>query len=554
MRGTLLAIGAVIAGLTGCAAEPGPSPLYQETPPPVPTSTATPPPEDLQCAALAPAAAPAALLTRSQYDNTILDLLGDASHPSATFPPENEVQGFRNNILAHQASPLLVEEYLKAAEGIATRAVGTRLAEIAPCDVGADSMTCGQAFVDQFGSLAFRRPLTDQERQVFFDLFQRTLATGDYTTAISLTLQAILQSPQFLYRTDSMRAPTPETGAIALGPYELASRLAYFLTDSMPDAELRAAASAGQLLTDDEIRAHALRLLQTPRAHQMVRQFHHQWLRLDSLASVGRDAPELGDEASLLGQDWLTSLDRFIDHVYWERGNVAAFFDSPRVYLTPRLASLYGVATAGGEADPVDLPDRSGLLTQPALLALLAHPDQSAPVLRGVFVRERILCLEVPPPPPSVNAVPPDPDPSLTTRERFKVHTEQAQCLACHQLFDGIGFGFEGYDQLGRYRDTENGFPVDVSGEVYGTNDAALDGTFTGTAELAARLGASQRVRNCIATSFYRYALGRIETAADSCSLDQIEAAFETGDLASLLVAITLSDAFRYRPAMLEGP
>ena len=131
------------------------------------------------------------------------------------------------------------------------------------------------------------------------------------------------------------------------------------------------------------------------------------------------------------------------------------------------------------------MPDpRFGLLTQPGLLALLSHSDQTAPVMRGAFVRERILCDAVPPPPPNVNAIAPDPDPNATTRERFRQHTEQAVCSSCHQLIDGIGFGFERYDQLGHYRSLENGLDVDESGDVVAMQEEGLNGPFAGAGEL----------------------------------------------------------------------
>src|SRR5690606_29966208 len=246
--------------------------------------------------------------------------------------------------------------------------------------------------------------------------------------------------------------------------------------------------------------------------------------------------------------------DRFVDHVYWDAGNASALFTSKVVYVTPRLATLYGVAPPSTDLAPVELPDRAGLLTQPALLAVLAHPDQSAPVLRGAFVRERLMCLPVPPPPPTVNNMPPDPDPNATTRERFRVHTESDECRACHQLIDGIGFGLEAYDQLGRYRELENGLPVDVSGDVVGTGDPELDGPYAGAQALAARLGSSRRVADCLARSWYQYAVGRTPAEADACSLEQVTSAFQRsqGDLRELLVAVTLSDGFRYRAPLTE--
>ncbi len=495
------------------------------------------------------ATAPLALLTRSQYDNTVEDLLGDSSKPSQSFPPENQVQGFKNNTTLHRVSPLLVEKFLDSAEALSERAVTTRLDALAPCAAGAAPASCGTSFVRSFGLRAFRRPLSVTEEQLFDDLFRRTLQSQDYASAVKLVLQAFLQSPQFLYRVDSRLAPTETTGAIALGPYELASRLAYFLTGSMPDAELFSAAAQNQLRSDAEVELQARRLLTTTRAREVVREFHRQWLGLDNLPATRRDAPELGAEAELLGRDLLTSFDRFIDQVYWQQGQFSALFESKTVYLNSRLASAFGLPAASADFAPTEFADRNGLLTQPGLLSLLSHSNQTAPVQRGVFVLERLMCMTVPPPPPAVNTIPPDPNPNSTTRERFRVHTEKEECAACHRLIDGIGFGFEAYDQLGRYRSVENNRPIDVSGEVL-VGDPALDGPYQGTAALALRLAQSSRVRDCVATSWYRFALGRLDTEADRCSLQDVQSQFaQTGRLADLLVGITRSVAFRYRPA-----
>jgi hypothetical protein len=229
---------------------------------------------------------------------------------------------------------------------------------------------------------------------------------------------------------------------------------------------------------------------------------------------------------------------------------------SPKVFLSDKLAQAYGAPVPSDPNVPVSMAtQRSGLMTQPAIMALFAHSDQSAPVLRGVFVREKLLCLEVEPPPPNVVAVPPEVDPTATTRERFAQHTADPNCAGCHAMLDGVGFGFERYDQIGRYRDTENGLPIDDSGEVVASLDASLDGEFHGAAELAAKLANNGTVRDCIATQWYRYAMGRVEDQSDQCSLEQVKQRFSTsnGVFRELLVGIVLSDAFRYLPA-LENP
>jgi hypothetical protein len=191
--------------------------------------------------------------------------------------------------------------------------------------------------------------------------------------------------------------------------------------------------------------------------------------------------------------------------------------------------------------------DRRGLLEQPGLLALLAKPNQSDPIHRGVFVRERLLCQDLPPPPDDVEIRPPDPSPGASTRERFAEHTADERCAGCHQLIDPIGFGFEAYDAIGRFRTTDEGVPVDDSGEIVGTTDA--DGPFEGVRELSSLLAESDQVNECVATQLFRSMVGRRETPLDECSIDHLfeRAASEGWSIPEILVALTTTDAFLYR-------
>jgi len=544
----LLGPACVLSLAAACSsAEPGAAPV---APPPPDT-----PADGLVCKADQHPVAPLSLLTRAQYDATIADLLGDNSQPASSFPAENQVAGFNNNTEVHIANPLLVEQLMNAAEGIASRAVAANLGTLAPCagTSTAERASCGVGFVTSFGKRAFRRPLTGDEAQAFNTLFSGLNATRGYSAAVELTMQAFLQSPQFLYRLDSERAATPETGAVALDSYQLAARLSYFLTGSMPDAQLFAVADAKALSSSAEIETQARRLLETSRAKAMVRDFNQQWLQLDQLSGLARNPPQGMADVKGIGADYRESLQQFLDQVFWEHGTLQSLFQSPATFVNARLGGVLGLsAPATGFGVVSDAPGRVGLLSQPGLMAMLAHADQSGPIQRGVFVRQRLLCLDVPPPPPGLNPVPPDPDPNLTTRERFRVHTASSSCSGCHKLIDGAGFGFENYDELGRYRTQENGLTVDASGEMLATGEAAVDGPYNGVAELSKRLALSQRVERCLATNWYRYAMGRVETEADGCSLREVEQKFSAsgGQFKELLVAVSLSEAFRYRPAI----
>jgi len=305
-------------------------------------------------------------------------------------------------------------------------------------------------------------------------------------------------------------------------------------------------------------------MIEDERARGTVADFYQQWLGMSSFAGLTRDVPvDLAASAALssgaalspssFNSSWQESLSRFVQDSFWEGGDVQTLLRSTRVYVDSALSDLYGLPLAAepgadGFTAVVD-EHRAGILTQPGLMALLAHADQSAPVQRGKFVREQLLCKPLPPPPPDVDTTPPDPDPSATTRERFKEHSANQRCATCHRLLEGVGFGFEEYDQLGRYRTEEYGLLVDASGSLLESGDSAVDGSFNGAQELAAKLASSTQVSACLATQWFRYGMGRGEQVEDVCSLEKIKDDFSTsgGDFRELLVSLATSNAFRFR-------
>ncbi len=525
------------------AAPSVPTPGVDAAPPPVD------PPAPVDCA---PVATPPRLLTRAEYDATVRDLLGDDTAPAAAFPAENRVLGFDNNAEAHQATPLLVEAWLEAGEKVATRAVQRGARALTGCDP--EAAGCVADWLQTFGRRAFRRPLSASEHAAFVALFDAVRAEADAATALQVTLTALLQSPQFLYRLDRLAPDEVPGEPTRVEPYAMATRLAYFLWGTTPDDALLDAARDGQLDGPAQVDAMARAMLDDPRAREAVRRFHHQWLGLDQLDDLVKD--DVADIAAVRA-GLRTSIERFVDHVFWQDGTFAALLDSPVVFVDADLGAELGIeGGAPGEFVGVELPgERAGLLTQPALLARLAHADQTSPIRRGIFVREMLLCQPLPPPPNDVVIEPPSPDPNATTRERFAQHTADRACAGCHQQIDPLGFGFEAFDHLGRFRTTENGLPIDTSGNVVGPRDRALAGPFDGVPELATRLGASDGVRACVATQWFRYALARAEQDVDACALDGVLDAFAAtdGSLRELLVALAVSDAFGLRPGAVVG-
>ncbi|MFT7626233.1 MAG: hypothetical protein ACI9WU_005428 [Myxococcota bacterium] len=513
------------------------------------------------CTTAQPGIATARLVTRLEYDLTVGDLLlTDTRIARDTFPPENHALGFENNADAHTPSPLLVERQIDAARILALEAVTDRLEQLAPCATqGTDLAACRDQFTADFGRRAFRRPLHPHEHDLLKGVFDAGAAGGDAANGVAFVIRTALLSPQFLYRTTEMLADEADGQVIALSGYELASRLSYFLWSAAPDDALLSAAEAGQLDSPDGLEAEARRLLAHPRAVDSIDSFHRQWLELDRLDHLEKTLPpellDAGITIETLRQSWRASIEAFVHHAVLPPGTgLPALLGDSAIFVDPTLSLLHPGAQdvdASGlwSADP---SQRAGLLTQPALLAVLAHSEQSSPIRRGLFVRDRLLCQPMPSPPPDVVITPPDPDPNATTRERFAQHTADPECAGCHNMIDPVGFGFEHYDQLGRWRDTENGLPIDATGDLINVPwDKAVEGPFDGAVELAGALSASPRVAACVAEHWYRFAMGRGTSAPeDGCNLDRIEQALISadGDIIELLVAIVRSDAFRLRP------
>ncbi len=516
------------------------------------------------CPAPDPGPAPIRRLTRVEYNNTIYQLLGDTSRIADRFPPDEEAGGFDNQAQILVVSPLLAEHYLSAAEDLAAAHAPTLMQRLANCQGAASSdPACeadADAFIRDFGKHAYRRPLTDDEALAHLDLFRQGAALGDEpdspAAGLELVVQTMLQSPHFLYRVE-FGAATPEHGdVVALTSHEIASRLSYLLWNTMPDAALFEAADADQLRTREQIEAQARRMLATPRAREAVKNFHRQWLHLDDIQpqilANGKSLEIYPDYYSGLPMLWQQETEAFIDYAVFEQdANIDTLLTAPYTMMNAELAEFYGVSGPTGlefervERDPALY---AGFLTHAGLLALLAKPDRSSPIHRGKFVREFLLC-QVPPPPPDVVPEAPSVDESQTTREQFSQHSKDPLCQGCHQMMDPIGFGFEHFDGIGRYREQEWGLEIDARGELLATD---VDGPYDGVAALAAKLAASDQVKTCVATQWFRFGYGRTETEADACSMSDIQTAFAAADydIKELIVALTLTDAFRLRHAV----
>lgn len=497
--------------------------------------------------------APLRRLTRAEYRNTVQDLFRGLPLPALDLPQDAEVDGFDNNERTQTAIPVLVERYHGNAQQVGA-AVEQNVEAVAPC---AGEVGCAASVVERLGRRVFRRPLASEELTRHVEFVEQFADKYGFARALGMWVEAILQSAHFIYRPE-FGVPDPERpDDRRLDGYELATRLSFFLWQAAPDDALLDAAARGELDTAAGVEAEARRLLADDRARAALRHFQDQWLELDRIKTMARDAelfPEFDEAVPPLMHE---ATARFVEHQFWEGdATVASLLLTPEAWVNDKLAPFYGVSAPGSEElTRVTLPtqERAGLLTQPGLMAGMAHEKFDAPILRGVFVLDRFLCAPPPAPPPNVpDIVSANDDGSpKTTRQQVEELHVTSTCRSCHAAIDNAGFGFNHYDAVGRYRTTDNGLPVDASGHLENVGDAS--GTFVGAIELSQRLAQSEHVEGCVARHFYRFALGHTETNGEACAIvDSMTAA--QGNLRELLIQIVLSDNFRYRrPVVVEG-
>lgn len=513
---------------------------------------------------LSPGPAPLRRLTKTEYNNTVRDLLGDDSRPADAFPPEETTLGFDNNASGRGVSQIHIERYMLAAEQLVTNAMANHRDLIIPCDphdIPAD--LCASRTIERFGKLAFRRSLTAAEKARFQSYFETLYVEDGFDGAIATIFEMMLQSPHFLYRAEVGEPDTDGDGVVALTGPEIATRLSYLIWNSGPDDILVAAGETGVLSTAEGIRSQVLRMLDDPRSHEAVLHFHRQWLELTKLNDTYKDTELFPEFDEALKARLKEETERFIDHVVWDgEGDLTTLLSASYSIIDPMLAEHYGAEypeTPPGQRPgftkvPLDPEQRAGLFTQGAIMSVQAKYNQTSPVLRGKFVREQMLCQHLAPPPANINITPPDLDPNLTTRERFRQHSDSTECSGCHKKMDPLGLTFEHYDPLGRWRDDESPtLPIDSSGEILFTWD--VDGPVANAVEMAKRLATSEEVQQCYATQWFRYTHGRDAGFADECNVFDLMQAFKASgwNIKALIVALTQTEAFRYRKVIVPG-
>lgn len=566
------AVALALVTVAGCMADIGEGAWTDERaagapagprPPGGPGTTTTPPPPPPPGAALfAPVQSPR--LTQRQFVNTIRDLLGDAAAAVAARVDLDDPIGLGDHRFRTMRAAVTGFDDLdiERLDGIAfeiARAVfedAAGRARLVGCTPTTADGDCAKGFVARLGRLAYRRPLAPEEIARYAGVMAAVARNegGDPWKGLEAALAALVQSPHLLYRVDVGERDPQAPGRLRYTGHEMAGRLALLLWDSAPDESLLAAADAGQLATPEGVRQQAERMLKSSRAARGVAAFASDMFEADRLPGLEKDRAAFPRFGPVLAAAMREEIERTaVDLVLAQDADLMDLFTTRATYVNEPLAQLYEIPGVKGlELRKVTLPAGSpragaGALGFAGFLAVNAGALEASPILRGVFLNERMLCREFGQPPAEAMNASVAPDASgtrRTLRQRVEATTRPPNCAPCHDRIDPLGFGLEPFDAIGAARATDNGLPIDASG--------TLDGVaFDGPASLARALRDNEAAARCLARQLYRFATGHHEDAGEEPVIQAVETRFlASGRRARQLFAdFVASDAFRYARA-----
>ncbi len=490
-------------------------------------------------------------LSRIEYSNTLRDLLGDDIDRIATLPADDRALGFDaiGDVLSTSINHLTA--YIDNGFDAAARAMardrarpsGTAAKLLTCTPANQDDIACYRTIVHELAKRAFRRPLTEGEKTSLNSAFTDTRADGDdFDTALQVGIATVLSSPSFIFRVEAQTGVAG--GTEALGPYELATRLSYFIWSSTPDDKLLAAAENGSLVQPTVLAAEAQRLLADSRARSLVDHFAAQWLGLGLLADADPSDAAFDEELREAMAGETKALFRYaLEH----NVPITELFSATYTFVNGRLAEHYGLtAVSGDEFQRVALPSGRvpGVLGHASYLTATSHPLKTSPVKRGKFVLDEVLCAPPAAPPADVDVKAGEVDPNAPKRQQLAQHRQDATCASCHMVMDPIGLAFEGFDNVGlpRTKD-EMGNVVDVSATL-------PDGeVFAGPIPLAEALAAMPDTVSCSVEKIATFALGRAVKRVDRCAMDAIaeQAVNSRYGVTDLVVAVATSRPFTAR-------
>ncbi len=491
-------------------------------------------------------------LTASQYANSVRDLLGQGA-PVGTVDPDFSDHGFvsvgGSSVSISPSGTNLYEASATAATTWLFADPARLMAALGCIPQTAADAACAKQALSTLGRRAYRRPLTDDETSRVVTLATTIAGQAGSSMLIGMrhAVNLILQSPNFLYRVELGAPSAADHGRLKYSSFEMASRLASALWDTVPDPALLDAAAKESLVGLDGVNAQARRMLADPRAHQALAAFVTDLYAMHFLQEAMPDPMVYPNFTPTLRQAMQTELQmRVDDMVFATRGDFLSLFDSRTTFVNDELAKHYGLPSPGGTdfrkvTIPADSP-RAGVLGSGAILAGMSLPERSMPTRRGKFVRETLLCQIVPPPPPEVMAqLPPPRNPDDQIRQILADHRTNAACAACHALMDPVGLGMENFDGVGRYRTMDKGKPIDATGN--------LDGVaFDGLAQLGSALRSAAVAGPCLVSKLYTQSLGRAPGERDGAVLNKLATSFASGGnpLDQLMLDLVASDGFRF--------
>ena len=493
------------------------------------------------------------LLSESQYTNTIAAIFGRHIVPNVRFSPVQRVGdlaaiGARSTVVTIGALEPLENSSRMVANQVVSEANRELLIPCQPAAVDKRDDQCAQNFLVQVGRLLYRRPLTGQEQKIIVEIAGESIGeAGDFYYGLSVALAYMLVSPKFLYIQETLEADPAQPHKWRLDGYSRASRLSFFLWNAGPDSALLDAAKRGELDTAEGLNREAQRLLASPRLEQGIRAFFADMLVTEGFSLLTKDPIIYPAFNSRVVSDAREQLLRtIVDHLIAQEGDYRDLFVSRRTLMSRDLAAIYRVAVSVGPDEwvPYEFSEeehRDGLLTLVGFLARYSHPGKTSPTNRGRGLRETLLCQHVPDPPPNVNfdLFENATAERRTARERLVAHSVDPICAGCHRLTDPLGLILEKYDGAGQFRETENGAPIDTSGDVnrVPVSDAA---------ELGRVLRNDPALTSCLVSRVFSYGVARELDADDGEFLDYLDSRFEYGDyrMLDLLRTVVTSKAF----------
>jgi len=482
-------------------------------------------------------------LTKEQWANSVQDILALPA-PSGLEPGfQDAVAGttdFTNNEQVLQVDERGVADFQSAAEALATQVSGSSAA-LARIYAGNDPA----AFIAILGRRAFRRPLMGAEVATYLTLFGQgstSSAAPDQTAfarGAGLVVRALLQSPHFLYRVEHSASSTP------LDTYEIAAKLSLWLRNTTPsDALLDAAGASAGLASADGVVGLATTMLEEPAARQALRNFHRELYhfdRYDTISKIG-----VADYDPGLNQEFLETSNLFVDKLFTQGGGVTELLTATTAFVGPRMAALYGVnPPTSGYVERELGAQRVGYFSQIPFLSLYGLNSEPDSIHRGVSMSLDVLCAQLGPPAANLPPIPAL-QPGQTNRQRISQLTEGCGGVCHREMINPLGFSFEHFDGMGRYRDTENGnLPVVSSGAFRFSEGTKL---FVDAADLMRSMAAGRQAHTCYAKKLASFGLQRDVVATDLPLLEALtDASMHNGSIKRVILALVRSDAFRVR-------